>query len=132
HAVLLTYTEAYSVVAHLASRLKSGEALEEQDSITLALKLGRQAYMQRRISSESSIGKLLFKNGYQLLRSRHLTEAGGAELAEQRNALFRELRQIQRRLEVIRAQALANSASAEEEFGTVAHRESGAATTPAT
>ena len=49
-----------------------------------ALKFGRQAYLQRRISSEASIGKLLFRNGFKMLQSRRLTDAGGPMLAERR------------------------------------------------
>ncbi|MBA6413440.1 glycerol-3-phosphate 1-O-acyltransferase [Parahaliea sp. F7430] len=114
HMALLTYAEAYSVVADLASRLEPGEILEQQDCVNRALKLGRQAYMQRRISSESSIGKLLFKNGYQLLQHRQLIEGEDhAALREKRVALSKELREILRRLEVIRAISLANRAAIE-------------------
>ncbi|TXS94067.1 glycerol-3-phosphate 1-O-acyltransferase [Parahaliea maris] len=111
HMSLLTYAEAYSVVADLAARLPFGEALEEQDCVTQALKLGRQAYMQRRISSESSIGKLLFKNGHKLLKSRQLTLEGDEKVMERRKALARELREILRRLEVVRAISMANRAT---------------------
>ncbi len=115
HSALLTYVEAYSVVADLMARLKPWESLSEQDCISQALKLGKQAYLQRRISSESSIGKLLFKNGYQLLQARQLCEGGRDSLAEDRAALSRELRNLQRRLEVVRAIALANRAMVEAE-----------------
>lgn len=111
HMSLLTYAEAYSVVADLATRLPADESLEEQDCVNRALKLGRQAYMQRRISSESSIGKLLFKNGHKLLRSRQLTEAGDDTVTDRRKALARELREILRRLEVVRAVSMANQAT---------------------
>ena len=76
HVTLLIYTEAYSVVAALAARLAHSETLEEEACVTEALKFGRQAYLQRRISSEASIGKLLFSNGFKMLQSRRLTEAG--------------------------------------------------------
>ncbi|MBN7796430.1 glycerol-3-phosphate 1-O-acyltransferase [Parahaliea mediterranea] len=115
HMSLLTYAEAYSVVADLAARLDPWESLEESDCVSRALKLGRQAWMQRRISSEASIGKLLFKNGFQLLQSRRLAEGGRDELAEQRRALSRELREILRRLDVLRAIALANRATVDYE-----------------
>ncbi len=73
-----------------------------------ALTYGRQAYLQRRISSESSIGKQLFKNGYQMLQSRGLTEGGADSLKEERRELARELRELLRRIEVIRAIGVAN------------------------
>ena len=70
HVALLTYAEAYVVVADLLARKESWESLEQQECIDEALKLGRQAFLQRRISSESSIGKLLYKNGFQMLQHR--------------------------------------------------------------
>ena len=70
HATLLIYVEAYSVVASLAARMDDNDSLDEEACVSSALKFGRQAYLQRRISSESSIGKLLFKNGFQMLQSR--------------------------------------------------------------
>ena len=111
HVTLLTYAEAYSVVAALLAHMDPAESLSEEACVSQALKYGRQRYLQRRISSESSIGKLLFKNGYQMLQSRGLTGSGGPELAESRSKLARELRELLRRLEVVRAIA-ANSRSA--------------------
>ena len=72
------------------------------------MKLGRQAYLQRRISSESSIGKLLFKNGYQMLANRSLTEGGDDSMKEQRANMALELRDVLRRIEVIRAIGVAS------------------------
>ncbi|MEP1593761.1 MAG: 1-acyl-sn-glycerol-3-phosphate acyltransferase, partial [Halieaceae bacterium] len=108
HVTLLTYAEAYSVVSDLLARMEPGESLEEQECITQALKLGKQAYLQRRISSESSIGKLLFKNGYQLLANRNLTQGGGDDIKEQRDNMALELRDVLRRIEVIRAIGVAS------------------------
>ncbi|MEH6515411.1 MAG: glycerol-3-phosphate 1-O-acyltransferase [Halioglobus sp.] len=111
HVTLLTYAEAYSVVADLLARLDPSESLEEQDCIGQALKLGKQAYLQRRISSESSIGKLLFKNGFQLLKNQNLTEGGTDAIKEKRAAMALELRDVQRRIEVIRAIGVASRGS---------------------
>ncbi len=103
HVTLLTYAEAYSVVAALLARMDPADSLEEGECISQALKYGRQAYLQRRISSESSIGKILFKNGFKMVQSRQLTQGGSQDLAERRMALSRELRDLLRRLDVIRA-----------------------------
>ncbi len=103
HVTLLTYTEAYSVVAALTARLNDAESLDEETCVTSALKFGRQAYLQRRISSESSIGKLLFKNGFKMLQSRQLIEAGDSTIVEKRMNQVQELRDLLRRLELIRA-----------------------------
>jgi glycerol-3-phosphate O-acyltransferase len=83
--------------------MEHSQSLDEQTCVTEALKFGRQAYLQRRISSEASIGKLLFKNGFKMLQSRQLTEAGDEYVAEQRIEQARQLRDLLRRLELIRA-----------------------------
>jgi glycerol-3-phosphate O-acyltransferase len=111
HVTLLTYAEAYSVVAALLAKMPPNESLDEATCVNKALKFGRQAYLQRRISSESSIGKILFKNGYKMLQSRQLTEAGDEALGNQRLELSREIRELLRRIEVTRAIAANNRSS---------------------
>lgn len=108
HVTLLIYTEAYSVVAALAARLAHTEALDEETCVADALKFGRQAYLQRRISSEASIGKLLFRNGFQMLQSRRLVEGGGPDVAERRLEQSQQLRDLLRRLDLIRAIGVAS------------------------
>ncbi|RLQ23335.1 glycerol-3-phosphate 1-O-acyltransferase [Seongchinamella sediminis] len=108
HVTLLTYAEAYSVVASMLARKQATDSLEEDDCVKDALTFGRQAYLQRRISSESSIGKLLFKNGYKMLQSRNLTEGGPDTRKQERLELVRELRDLLRRIDVIRALGVAN------------------------
>jgi glycerol-3-phosphate O-acyltransferase len=103
HATLLTFAEAYSVVAELLARMDASETLSEEQCVTKALKLGHQAYLQRRISSPASIGKLLFKNGFKVAEHRKLTAGGGKEVAGGRKALAMEIRDVLRRLELIRA-----------------------------
>jgi len=103
HATLLTFAEAYSVVAELLARMDASESLSEEQCVTKALKLGHQAYLQRRISSPASIGKLLFKNGFKMAEHRKLTTGGGKEVAGERKALAMEIRDVLRRLELIRA-----------------------------
>jgi hypothetical protein len=49
------------------SARQPGAPLSEKDCVQQSLAYGRQAYLQRRISSEASIGKLFFSNGYKLL-----------------------------------------------------------------
>jgi glycerol-3-phosphate O-acyltransferase len=103
HVTLLIFTEAYSIVAALAARMAYSETLVEQACVADALKLGRQAYLQRRINSEASIGKLLFNNGFKMLQSRGLTDAGEPTLAERRLKQSHQLRDLLRRLDLIRA-----------------------------
>jgi glycerol-3-phosphate O-acyltransferase len=106
HATLLPFVEAYSVVFDLLARLDASEMMEAGDCVTQALKEGKQAYLQRRISSEASIGKILFQNGYKLAENLDLTAGGGDDTAERRNMLLREFKELLRRLERIRLMAL--------------------------
>jgi glycerol-3-phosphate O-acyltransferase len=105
HATLLTYAEAYSVVVDLAARMDASDTLEKEACVADALRLGHQAYLQRRISSESSIGKLLFSNGFKMLEHRQLTEGGDESVAEARKDMAKQMRELLRRVEVIRALA---------------------------
>jgi len=114
HVTLLTYAEAYSVIAALLARMEATESMDEETCVTKALKYGRQAYLQRRISSESSIGKLLFRNGYKMLQSRNLTDCSEPDIAEKRLELARELRELLRRLDVIRAIGAASRGNPQE------------------
>lgn len=108
HVTLLTYAEAYSVIAGLLARMDPTETLDEESCVSNGLKFGRQAYLQRRISSESSIGKLLFKNSFQAMQHRGLTDGGDQSVAQGRTDQARELRDIMRRLEIIRAIGVAS------------------------
>jgi glycerol-3-phosphate O-acyltransferase len=103
HVTLLIYTEAYTVVTTLVAGAEHVETLEEDACVNAALKFGRQAYLQRRISSEASIGKLLFRNAFKMLQSRRLTDAREANVAERRREQSRQLRDLLRRLDLIRA-----------------------------
>jgi glycerol-3-phosphate O-acyltransferase len=114
HVTLLTYAEAYSVVATLLAGLDETESLEQDDCVDKALKFGRQAYLQRRISSESSIGKLLFKNAYKMLQSRKLTDCSDPNVAENRMEQARQLRDLLRRLDLIRAIGVASRGAGQE------------------
>jgi glycerol-3-phosphate O-acyltransferase len=115
YAALLLYVEAYTIVVDLFARLGPGERLEPQDCIARALKEGRQAYLLRRVSSEASIGKLLFENACKLTMHLGLAGETTAEVIAGRHALLRELRALSHRMERMRLEALAR---AEEYMGT--------------
>jgi glycerol-3-phosphate O-acyltransferase len=108
HASLLPYVEAYSIVFDLLARLAPGETLTESDCVGRALKEGRQAYLQRRITSEASIGKILFANGYRLADNLGLTRSDPEDTGsgERRAALLREFKELARRLDRVRLLAL--------------------------
>ena len=106
HATLTQFVEAYYVVADVAAVTPHDTALDAKDCLRRCFAYGRQAYRQRRISSEASIGKLLFQNGYKWMENRGLTAAGGPELAEQRVQASQNLRELMHRLQQIQALAL--------------------------
>jgi glycerol-3-phosphate O-acyltransferase len=108
HASLLPYVEAYSVVFDLLARLGPGDSLEEEELIPRALKQAKQSYLQRRITSEASIGKILFQNGFKLARNLRLTAPGDERVVEGRVRLLREFKELSRRLERIRLIALSS------------------------
>jgi glycerol-3-phosphate O-acyltransferase len=105
-ATLLPFVEAYSVVFDLLARLDAAGLMEQEDCISQALKEGKQAYLQRRISSEASIGKILFQNGYKLAENLELTQGGVDDITERRIKLLRDFKELLRRLERIRLMAL--------------------------
>jgi glycerol-3-phosphate O-acyltransferase len=109
HAALLPYVEAYAVVIDLLARLGPGERLEQERCVELALKEGRQAYLLRRITSEASIGKILFENGYRLAAHLGLAGESTAGAIAGRRALLRELQALSHRLERLRLEALARA-----------------------
>ena len=107
HATLLHFVDAYRIVADVLARQPDDAGLDEKTCVNEALAYGRQAYLQRRISSQASIGKLLFQNAWKLLENRGLTAAdGGATRGEQRRVLSQDLRELAHRIDIIRTVAL--------------------------
>jgi glycerol-3-phosphate O-acyltransferase len=110
HASLLPFVEAYSLVFDLLARLDAAaDAPDEKEWVNQALRQGKQAYLQRRITSEASIGKILFSNGFKLARNLGLTQAEGADLGERRSRMLKEFKELSRRLEIIRLMALSDN-----------------------
>jgi glycerol-3-phosphate O-acyltransferase len=103
HATLTQFVEAYYVAANVAAVAPHDQALDEDDCVRRCFAYGRQAYLRRRISSEASIGKLLFQNGYKWIENQGLVAAGGPELAEQRVRASQDLRELMHRLQLIQA-----------------------------
>lgn len=103
HAALTIFAEAYSVGTDILLRQPHHEPLDETAFIDRCMSYGRQAYLQRRISSEASIGKLLYANAWKMLSSRGLIDQ-----PEGRSKQAEALNQLIRRLEVIRALSIAD------------------------
>ncbi len=106
HAALLPFVEAYTVVFEQLARLKDGEALDRATCVEQGLVEGRQAYLLRRISSEASIGKILFDNAYALASHLGLAGTTDADVAARRRAMLAELRALTRRMERMRIEVL--------------------------
>lgn len=107
HAALLPFVEAYIVVFEQLARLEDGEVLSQQDCVAQGLVEGRQAYLLRQISSEASIGKILFENGYKLAAHIGLTGETDPETTTRRRAVLADLRALARRMERMRIEVLA-------------------------
>ena len=108
HCCLKPYVEAYRIVADVFARLGEGETLDEKAMLSASFRYGRQAYLQRRISSKASIGQILFSNGRKLLDSYGVVDSGGAEIVERRKQISRDFRVLSHRIEQIRALAMPN------------------------
>lgn len=103
HAMLLIFVDAYTVVLDLLARQSPDQQLDEKQCIANALKEGRQAFLQRRITSEASIGKILFQNGYKLAKNLGLADAGDENIGVRRSEVLREFKDLSERLERVAA-----------------------------
>ena len=103
HLTLTVFAEAYSIGVDILIRHSDGEPMGEEAFIERCMSYGKQAYLQRRISSEASIGKLLFANAWKMLVSRGLVNS-----SDGRSRQAEALNQLIRRLEVIRALSIAD------------------------
>ncbi|NND81674.1 MAG: glycerol-3-phosphate 1-O-acyltransferase [Gammaproteobacteria bacterium] len=102
HATLRPYIESYRIVADVFSRLQPGQTLDIKHTVAESFKYGRQAYMQRRISSKASIGDILFKNAFKLMESYKLTGTGDETIVNQRKQLSKRLRLLSHRIAQLR------------------------------
>ena len=100
HAVLRPFAEAYSVVSDVLLGLEAGP-IDEKAVVNKALKFGRQSFLQRRISSEESIGKLMFSNGFQLAKNRGLVPDNEVDMKAARMSFVREMDDVVRRLRLV-------------------------------
>ncbi len=102
HVALTVFAEAYSIGADVLMREADTIDGDQEAFVDLCMSFGKQAYLQRRISSEASIGKLLFANSWKALMNRGVADSdeGLVQYADDLNHLVR-------RLEVIRALSIA-------------------------
>ena len=114
HAVLLPFVEAYLILFEQLVRLKLGDTPEMKACVAQGLAEGRQAYLLRRISSQASLGKILFENGYQLAENLGLTVTTTPEVAASRRAVLAELRALAHRMERMRIDVVARAEQAQD------------------
>ena len=112
HASLKPYIEAYRIVADCFAGLAGDETLDEKAAVSQAMKYGRQAYLQQRISSKASIGEILFKNAYKLLDSYAVVAAGEPlskdKMLAERKRISNDFRILSHRIEQLRALTVPN------------------------
>ena len=99
HAVFMPFVEAYTIVLDILARQQLGQTVNRASCVEAALKEGRQAYLLRRISSEASIGKILFENGYKMAASQEIAGETTEAVIAKRKALLGEFRELSRRME---------------------------------
>lgn len=103
HATLLPYIEAYGIVAEVLARLDPVDGIDADECVAMSLKYGQQLYLQRRITSKTSIAKLLFANGYNLFSNKGLTAGGDTAATDRRKIFVAEFSALSGRLARIRA-----------------------------
>jgi len=100
-AALLPYIEAYGVVAKIVNGLRGTESIERKACLEQALAYGKQAYLQRLITSEASVGKLLFDNAFSLMENLGLIEPDGSDLGPLRREFAGNIAELARCMEQI-------------------------------
>ncbi len=111
HSTLTPYVEAYRIVSDVLTGLDDDQTMDEKEIISAAFKYGNQAYLQRRISSKASIGKLLFQNAVKVMDSNELLDSSSSSkdsIDNDRKEFSRRLRILSHRLDHIRALQLPN------------------------
>ena len=106
HAVFLPFVESYTIILEILSRLEPGQSIDKKNCVEEALLEGRQAYLLRRISSEASIGKILFENGFKMAANQGLLAESGPETVIKRKELLKKFRALSRRMEKSRLEVL--------------------------
>lgn len=108
HMTLQMYVESYSIAADLLANMAPEETIEATDFVDRCMNYGKQALLQRRISSEASNLKLLFKNAWDTLSSRNLTDQSLANYRDARLHQAEALDRLIHRVEISRASAIAS------------------------
>jgi glycerol-3-phosphate O-acyltransferase len=107
HMTLQMFTEAYSVAADVM--VTRPDVLSDQkEFVDLCMRYGKQAYLQRRVSSDASVGKLLFQNAWKSFAARKLIDESRSDYAAAREQQARVLSELVRQVEISRASSIAS------------------------
>lgn len=102
HATLLDIIEAYLIMAKVLEKNISEESKTKAEWVAMALKFGQQAFLQRLISSNASIGRQVLDNAYRWLEGEGLAPATQENL-EQLSKLRQRLERTVRRGDLLRS-----------------------------
>ena len=108
HMTLQMYAESYSVAADLLAGLGTESAPSSTEFVDRCMNYGKQALLQRRISSEASTLKLLFNNALKSFAARNLTDASQPNFESLRREQADALDRLIHRVEVSRALAISS------------------------
>lgn len=106
HAALLPFVEAYTQVFEQLAAAAPGEDIDAITATRRSLEQAERAYLLRRISSQASIGRILFDNGYQLAANLGLTGPADEPRLAARRAMVAEFAALSRRMERMRLESL--------------------------
>jgi glycerol-3-phosphate O-acyltransferase len=107
HRVLASFVDAYCVAAERLAARDPGAPVDEDDFLRECLGVGRQFVMQRRVQSREAVSRELFRGALKLAANRGLVDPGGEQVGEARARFAAEVRDVVRRIDAIRALALA-------------------------
>lgn len=95
-ATLLDFLDAYLIMARLLEKADPTVERGRGDWINLALQYGRQAYLQRAITSEASIGRQVMSNAFKWFEGEGLNDPNEKEkLAKTRERIERTVRRAE-------------------------------------
>lgn len=108
HMTLQMFAEAYAIAGDILAGWHSDDIFSESECVERCMSYGKQAWLQRRVSSEASVGKLLFQTAHKLLVARKLVDASQPDYKEARSRQALALNTLVRRIEVVRASSISS------------------------
>lgn len=102
HATLLDILDAYLIMAQLLEKGGVNDGKSKSEWVAMGLQYGRQAYLQRLITSDASIGRQVLDNAYRWLEGEGLAPPN-AENLQQLGKVRQRLERIVRRAELLRS-----------------------------